>query len=246
MKKIAVLAVAAAALLAVAATAQAKEIVGLKVCGTAGCNEIKDRVSLGGEDATFATAQPGPYYTVEIGFGDSGNIVHREQGFWLPATNMIRFAQPGAMWWQLASPSLFKDAAAGLEPFVPRLSRVTVAGKAAADPSSYLALLGTFRGAVLPRGKLHLTRIVLRSSTSNPWVDRVAGMGYDAKRRLLVRSDGYYRLPASLGKLVMARASLAKASTGSGGGSTALVAGLGVGAIAAIALLGFAKLRKMT
>ena len=55
------------------------------------------------------------------------------------------------------------------------------------------------------------------------------------------------RIPRDLGKLVMTRASLAKTQdSGSGGGQTALVAGLGVSAIAAIAVLGLAKLRKMT
>jgi hypothetical protein len=71
---------------------------------------------------------------------------------------------------------------------------------------------------------------------------------YDPRRRLLVRPDGYHKLPAALGKLVMTRASLnSKASSGSGGGvDGALLAGVGVGAIAAIGVLALAKLKKMT
>ena len=246
MKKLAVLVVAAGAILAFAATAQAKEIVGFKLCGASGCTESNQTVGI---DATTSVGavRAGPFYEVELRFGDGGQIIHRETVYWVPDSGFMRFKTGGdGSWWKPSDLSGLRAAATSVEAFVPKIDRVTVAGKTAADPNSYLALLGTFPGAVLPRGKLHLTRIVLRTSTPSPWVDRVASMGYDAKRRLLVRSDGYYRLPAALGKLVMARASLAKASSGSGGGNTALVAGLGVGAIAAIGLLGFTKLRKMT
>jgi hypothetical protein len=70
---------------------------------------------------------------------------------------------------------------------------------------------------------------------------------YDAKRRLLIRPDGYYKLPATLGRLVMSRASLnSKTSSGEGGGTTALYAGLGAGAVAALVVLGLARHKKMT
>ena len=48
MKKFVVLALAAAGLLALAATAQAKEITTLKVCGASGCTTVNDREALRG------------------------------------------------------------------------------------------------------------------------------------------------------------------------------------------------------
>jgi hypothetical protein len=247
MKKIALLAAAAAGLLALAATAQAKEIVGFKLCGSSGCTESSQHVGL---DATTSasTTTPGRFYELELRFGEGGTIIHREQAYWLPDSGFMRFKTAGdGSWWKPADLSGLRETATGVEAFVPTLDRVTVGGQSAADPSSYLALLGTFHWAFLPKAKLHLTRIVLRTSTPNPWVDRVASMGYDAKRRLLVRSDGYYRIPAALGRRVMKRASL-KASTtsGSGGGSSALYAGLGVGVLAAVGVLAIARSKKMT
>jgi hypothetical protein len=127
------------------------------------------------------------------------------------------------------------------------LSKATVKGKAAADPSSYLRLFGNFHYATLGKARLHLVRIVLTAATPNPWVDGKVILSYDAKQRLLIRPDGYFRLPAALGKLVLARASLnSKTSAGSGGGSGALYAGIGVGALAAVAVLGIARHKKMT
>ena len=125
---------------------------------------------------------------------------------------------------------------------------MTVKGRTAADPSSYLRLFGNLRYRAFPRAKLHPISIKLTAATPNPWVRGTVILRYDAKHHLLIRSDGYYTLPAALGKLVMSRASLnSKAASGSGGGvDGTLLAGLGVGAIAALGVLGLAKLRKMT
>jgi hypothetical protein len=257
MKKIALLALVAAGLVALPATAQAKEIVKLKICGASACNEVTDPAKLKGwesesntDPTSVAVAKPGPYYTVEISFGDNGQVIHRETAYWLPDTNLMRFSETqDSSWWQLFPNqiSLYKDAASGIDPFTPSLSRVTVGGKAVADPNSYLRLLGPFRWATLPRGKLHTVRIVLRSSQTNPWVDGRALIRYDAKRRLLLRDDGYFRLPKTLAKLVMKRSSLASSSpqSGSGNGHTALYAGLGAGVVAAAGILAVARRKKI-
>lgn len=245
MKKLAVLAVAAAGLLALAATAQAKEIVGFKICGASGCAESSAHVAI--DQSTTATAvQPGAFYQVELRFGDGETVIHRENAYWLPNSGFMRFtSDKNGAWWKPDDVSGLQTAAAGVEPFVPKLDRVTVGGKSVADPSSYLVLLGTFKPALLPRGKLHMTRIIFRASTTNPWVDKLAAVGYDATRRLLVRSDGYYRIPATLGKLVMQRASLKATVSGTGGGHTALYAGLGVGGGVALAVLAVARRKRI-
>jgi hypothetical protein len=257
MKKFLVLALAAAGLLTWAATAQAKEIGSLKVCGANGCNTFSDREQLKGwEPSGGVSSQPlaaaQRYYSVEMGFTDpEGNIIHQENAYWLPDGDLFRFkSTTDASWWQVLpnQTAMYEKAAAGIEPFTPALSKVTVKGKRAADPNSYLRLLGKFPYRTFPRGKLHLVSIKLRSATPNPWVSGTVILRYDAKRRLLIRPDGYFRLSPTLGKLVMSRSSLkTKASTsGSGGGGTALYAGVGVGVLAALAVLGIARHKKMT
>jgi hypothetical protein len=259
MKKIALLVVSAAAFLALAAVAQGKEIGSLKVCGANGCNTFSDAEQLKGwEPSGGQTIEPVAaaqrYYSVELGFTDpegSGTIVHHEAANWLPDSGLFRFQATGDnSWWALFpnQKAMYEKAAAGIQPFTPELSKVTVKGRAAADPSSYLRLFGKFPYRTLPRGELHLISIKLTAATPSPWVRGTVVLRYDAKRHLLIRPDGSYRLSPTLGKLVMSRSSLrTKASTpGSGGGTNVLVAGLGIGAIAAIGALGLAKLRKMT
>jgi hypothetical protein len=259
MKKLALLLVAAAGLLAFVATAQAKEIGSLKVCGANGCNTFSDSDQLkgwepSGGQSSRPVAPAQRYYAVELGFTDpegSGDIIHHENAYWLPGSGLFRFeSTTDSSWWQVLpnQAAMYQKAAAGIDPFTPTLSKVTVKGKTAADPSSYLRLFGNFPYKSFPRGKLHLVAIRLTASTSNPWVSGSTILRYDAKRHLLIRPDGYFRLSPTLGKLVMSRSSLkTKASTsGSGGGGTALYAGLGVGVLAALAVLGVARHRKMT
>jgi len=248
MKKLAVLTVALTGLLALAGAAQAKEIVGLKVCGATACKESSDHLAIDSSTATAMTS-PARYYEVELRFGDGEGqtIIHREQAYWLPDSGWLRFATDvNGSWWKPADLSGLQTAAAGIEAFTPELSKVTVKGRVAADPSSYLRLLGKLPYRVLPRGKLHLVTIKLTAATPNPWVSGTTVLRYDAKRHLLIRPNGYFRLPVTLGRLVMKRASLdTKASAGSGGGHTALYAGLGAGGLAALGVLGVARRKKM-
>jgi hypothetical protein len=255
MKKLAVLVTATAAFLALAAVAQAKEIGSLKVCGASGCNTLTDRAQLGGWEPNSnpdsqSGASPQRWYAVEIGFTDGTKIIHRETAYWLPDSGLMRVAgQVTEPWWKVFpnQTAMYQKLATGLDAFTPALKKVTVTGKAVADPSSYLKLFENFHYATLGRAKLHLVRIRLTPAGENPWVLAPTILSYDAKQRLLVRPDGYFRLPASLGRLVMARASLnSKASTGAGGGGTALYAGIGMGALAAVAVLGIARHKKMT
>jgi hypothetical protein len=246
---------AAAVLLAFAATAQAKEIGSLKVCGATGCNTLADpaqlTASMEGESTSQSVAPAQRYYTVDMGFTDGqGNIIHNSTAYWLPDGALFRYEEASPLqWWSVSAnrTALYEKIAGGIDAFTPELSKVTVKGRIASDPSSYLRLLGNFPHHALPKAKLHPVSIKLTAATPNPWVSSTLVLRYDPKRRLLVRRDGVYKLPAGLGKLVMSRASLSsKASSGSGGGDSTLIAGVGVSVIAAIGVLGLAKLRKMT
>jgi hypothetical protein len=259
MKKLALLLVAAAGLLGLAGTAQAKEIGSLKVCGANGCNTFTDREQLkgwepSGGQSSQPVAAPQRYYAVEMGFTDpegSGNIIHHENAYWLPDSGLFRFkSTTDTSWWQVLpnQTAMYEKAAGAINPFTPALSKVTVKGKTAADPSSYLRLLGKFPYRPFPPGKLHLVSISLTAAAPNPWVSGTVVLRYAAKRHLLIRPDGDFRLSPTLEKLVLSRSSLkAKASTsGSGDGGTALYAGVGISVLAALAVLGIARHKKMT
>jgi hypothetical protein len=222
MKKTALLVVGAAAL-ALAATALAKEIGSLKVCGAGGCNTTTDRDQLkawlegNGNPVGQSSVAGQRYYTIELGFTESdGKIIHRELAYWLPDSKLMRFkGQAADPWWQVSAPqtALYKKVAGGIEAFTPQLSRVTVRSKAAADPSSYLRLFGDFPARAMPGKKLHYVPIRLTASTPNPWVRGTVVLRYNAKRRLLIRPDGVYKLPATLGRLMMKRSSLESKKT---------------------------------
>jgi hypothetical protein len=260
MKKIMLVALVAAGLTALTGTAQAKEVMRLKICGASGCNTVTDREALRGweeesnqDPASVSIAAPGRFYTVEIAFGDpEGNVVHSDTAYWLPNGNLMRFTnQTLEPWWQLFpnQVALYEKVASGIEAFTPELSNVTVRGRAVADPNSYLRLFGKYRYATLPRAGLHLVRIRMTASQPNPWVNGRVVLRYDAKRRLLVRPDGYFKLPKTVGRLLMKRASLGgtTSSSGSGGGGhTALYAGVGAAGLVALGVLAVARRKKMT
>src|SRR5262245_17375992 len=168
MKKLALLLVAAAGLLALVGTAQAKEIGSLKVCGANGCNTFADRDQLRGWEPSGdvpgqAVAPAQRYYSVELGFAEpEGNVIHREAAYWLPDSKLMRFRSTmDSSWWGVLpnQTAMYEKAAAGIEPFTPELSKATVKGKAAADPSSYLRLFGEFPYRAFPKPRLHLISI---------------------------------------------------------------------------------------
>jgi hypothetical protein len=255
MKKIALVALVASGALAAAGAAQAKEIVSLKLCGTTGCNTVTDRDTLRGWEAEGDPAQvwqpmPAAFYTVAIAFGDDkGNVIHSDTAYWLPSSNLMRFqGQKYDPWWRLfpSQKALFVKIASGLEPFVPRLARVRVKGKNVTDPDSYLRLFGPLRDAVVPYHVKRWVRIRMLAAEPNPWISHRVLMKYAPRIRLLVRPDGYYRVPKRLARKVMRRASLAPAGastapvtrSGDGGNHTTLYAGVGLAGFAVLAALG--------
>jgi hypothetical protein len=247
MKKVCLLAVAAAALV-VPATANAKEITGLRVCGASGCKDADTAKlrSLVEGDSPITTAynpQIGSYYTVAMSFGMNGETFNTHRTYWLPDRNLLRGQEQTTYdaWWHApaAQEAIIRETASGLEPFTPRLDRVLVARRAVADPSSYMRLLERYpHPRVLPK-KARWIRITLRGT--NPWVDGVAHMRYQPRARVLRRDGDVVKLPKALGRLVVRRLSLApppvsgKAHTAPDGNAT-LFAGIGAAGLAVTAL----------
>jgi len=88
------LAIAAAAL-GPAATAAAKEIASVKVCGADGCQDVTDRTSMAITDGGPPTAWPGektPFYRVKVSVkGEDGQVVPGWTFQWVPAAQKVQF-----------------------------------------------------------------------------------------------------------------------------------------------------------
>ena len=234
MKKFVVLALAAAGLLALAATAQAKEITSLKVCGASGCTTVNDREDaprLGGWRrrvpgrrsrpwrAAFLhrrarlrgrRGQRHPYGAGVLAAGQQADRASR-------TTSRLRGGRP-----RRTRPAMYEKAAAGLEAFTPKVKKVTVNRKTVADPSSYMRLFETFPYVALPKGKLHLISIVFTPDGVNPFLPTAVRPCSAMTRSAGCCSAGTATcgFHGALGKLVMTRASLAKTQdSGSGGGN---------------------------
>ena len=89
-----ILAIAAAAL-GPAATAAAKEIASVKVCGADGCQDVTDQTSMAITDGGPPTAWPDektPFYRVKISvYGVDGQIVPGWSFRWIPAAQKVQF-----------------------------------------------------------------------------------------------------------------------------------------------------------
>ncbi len=250
MKKIALVALAAAGLLVLAGAAQAKEVMGLKVCGASGCKEADPATLHGwwgsGDPEQVSSTNPADYYEVQLAIGDGGTVRATEPAFYLPGLDLMRFRETeSASWWKLFpnQRDVMHSLVADVDAFTPELTSVTVKGKKVTDPNSYLRLFGKLPWAY-SYPKEPGTKIALRSPHATPWMDRVERMSYVPKRRILVRHDGAFRLSKAMGRRIMHRASLVTSASGSGGGHTALYAGIGVAGIAAVGLLLGAARRK--
>jgi hypothetical protein len=91
---IALLATAAVAL-GPAATAAAKEIASVKVCGAGGCHDVTDRATMAVADGGPPAAWPDqktPFYRVRIAVkGEKGETVPGWTFLWVPAAQKVKF-----------------------------------------------------------------------------------------------------------------------------------------------------------
>jgi hypothetical protein len=214
--------VAAAALL-FAAPASAKEILGLQVCGASGCaTEKGPQISSmihegpGGPftdgSAAIAPAKPGSFYRAYALMGDQGKVFGRLAFYYVPGKAIV---MPGegaqtTAWqhastpWRLALDRL----AAKVEPFAtPTITRVSINGKNADDPQSYLSLytLG-HAGDTYPKDATSM-QVVLESKRRSPWTDGNYVVVYP-KDRLLVRDGKIVAIPPEVAEAAAAGASL--------------------------------------
>ena len=236
MKRVLVVLVAA---LVLPATAQAKEITSLALCGPDECQDID--ASGYGHSAPFGGETVGPpaghFYRLDIGVdgGADGFSAYYEPVSGLLATP----DRPGTFLWLRPSAKLAPDlkaAAKLLEPFpAPRVIGAQVgARQVTGDASTYSALLRLDGPPVVPKTSEDAVVIRLRPSAPNPWTE--AMLLYYPRDRVLFRSPGaYLRLPDAMAADVEA----ARPLGGSDGGAGPIVpwVPIGVGLAGAVVLL---------
>ncbi len=223
MKKL--MLVLAAALLW-AAPAQAKELLGVQLCGPDGCQTQRSTTMLGGPggDGPFggesvAPAKPGAWYRGFMLAGDGGKVMGKLPFYYVPDAHEI--VQPGRFGqtttWQQANGrigEMVEALAARVRPYpVPHVRSVTLNGKAVQDPQSYLRLWtvgsksnGYPTGNGDPTGT-NSNQVVFYTDRPTPWSDGNYMVAY-ANSNILLRDGQVVTIPGSISGRLAQGASL--------------------------------------
>ena len=223
--RLAPLLLAAAAALALAAPAAAKELSKAELCGPAGCIAVTDRDTLrgiptGGEE--LVTQPPlQAFHTLRLTVTEGeGGPEHTWSVYYVDRSGMTAWKNEGGtiVWSQLTGPSAttMKRLARGVEAFpAPRISATLVDGRAvSADPASYLALFQEpgrrLNANVFPHDWV---RIDLRSATASPWTDSPFELMYSPSANAIERGVHRLVLPDGLASDIEAAQPLAVSET---------------------------------
>jgi hypothetical protein len=238
------IAIAAVVMLAASpATAAAKEITGMKVCGANGCatvSQAKDFWNLGTPRQTF-DAPVSRYYRLEVTIGDRGRPVATETVYWLRGARLTHGADQSSFdpWSRLsaAQSHRLERAAKGLSPLKPTLSSVSIDGKRVGDASSYIRLFGHFRVSYgYPAEGARTVTVVVTPAHPNPWLSRRVTLRYYPELRQLERPDYEdVTLPAALRPMLSRR---------SGASHAALVGGIAAAGLAAVGAFALVRRRR--
>lgn len=219
-----ILVTAAVAVLALPASATAKEISSVTVCGASGCRTIQhpsQDIASGGDGIADPAPALAPFHTVRFtvdheGGKDSWQIFYVPQ----PAFLAFRGDDGRVTFERLEGDALaeFRAATRGVDPYpAPAITRATVAGKEVADPASY-ARPPHHRGrgfAVVERGRLRTGRSPLDPSDA---LDRdLRYLMFSPSTSTLERGVRLVALPEGLAAAIASGVSLDGAA-GDGGG----------------------------
>ena len=215
--------------LAWAGPAQAKELSEFRVCGAGGCTAVTDPDVLaalirGIESQRglirVSTPAPAPFVRLEYwmkGDRQSGpTFVH----YYVPSRNAAAVVT-GPTSWAWVRPDAMSDVVRhvvqGVAPFpTPRITSVTIGGKAVQDPGSYVRLFGLRPKAKNFPGEPDWQRIVIRTAQPGPWSTSAATLEYSKSTNVLWRGNDFVQVPSSTASRIETRKSLsAPASRGS-------------------------------
>jgi hypothetical protein len=201
-KGILVIAVALVALAPAAQAKESKELQLLGVCGSAGCKALKAKVILRHEGLTAAAAPPlQSYYVLRVGYGDGKKIFERGEQYFVAGSGVIAgkdLPGPSDGWMQLPAQAAAaaRAAAVGLKPFpAPVPTKAYIGTHHVANAAAFAALLGPLAPAAVPRTGETPISITLLWAKSNPWSSAGALLNYLPKARVVMRLDGYFRVP---------------------------------------------------
>jgi hypothetical protein len=221
MKKILVVAALA---LATAAPAQAKEVMGLELCGASGCASLdRDAASgtlgegsgpLWSDEGVVPPAKPASYYRAVVLIGDGHEVGVRLPFWYVPDQSKLTTVRDGSaqpLAWRNAHGS-WKRAldrlSNGIEPYdTPTITRATVNGDPVADPQSYLRLF-TLTGKPDGYPRDLGEQIILESSPRSPWTDG-NDIVYSLSAKAIIRDGEMVGVSASVASAIDARTSLA-------------------------------------
>jgi hypothetical protein len=245
----------AATLLLAPASAHAKSISSLKLCGPNSCATIDDPTAIqrwsesNGFDPV-GTPPPAPYYRLDTTIAgapgetfDNGKTSMTWSQWWVPSAGALRGTDESneAVWSRQSgrSNAIFAAAVRHVDPFpAPVITAATVGGKSAADPASYARLFDSKWRLTSNWNASDWLRVRLSSATPSPWTDGQGVLRYSPRKRALLRDGGMvYAVP----RAVAARLAHARSlSTSNGHGQLAFAAAGGIVAVG----LGFAVRRR--
>ena len=201
----ALLAGVAVMLLTIVPAAQAKEMVYTGACGAAGCTTFKPSISVSPHGLPGSVVPPlQSYYVLQVGYGDGKTIAVRgAQYFVAGAGAVIGKDVPGPSdgWAKLPGKTLtaVRKATTGLQPFpAPVPVRAYVGTTRMADARPFTSLLGPLQPVAMPRTGESPIPIGLEWAKPNPWTTAGALLSYLPKARVVIRIDGYFRVPTSV------------------------------------------------
>lgn len=223
MKKLVAIGAAAVSAVVLAAPATAKQLTLLQVCGADGCNAIKSGGTLGHDGGPDSASRPSlqSYFLLKIGAGDGKKIFERWDMYFVPDPGVIIGIKGGSEGWTALparATKAIKAAAKGLKPFrTPQIAKVHIGQHRSVDPAPYTALLGPLEKAYIPSTWESPISVSLDWQRPNPWSNHGAMLNYLAKAKVLMRGDGYFRVPDVLaGRLDRERRGLAPVIPGDG------------------------------
>ena len=204
-----------------APAAGAKDLAGFKVCGAKGCAPIGDRALLrslfGGiqaqrEAPRVSTPRPAPFLRFEYWVrGDRGRDPSFVQ-YYVPSRGVLEVNTGPSSWTWIrsdATAALFQRVSRRATPFpVPKISAVTISGKAARDPASYVRLFSLQNQPGIFPDEPDWQRIVLRTRTPSPWSTNAATLEYSKSTNVLWRGNEFVQVPPAIAARLEARASL--------------------------------------
>ena len=189
---------AVVALLAFAVpAAQAKAPpLGVKICGATACRSVSqedaERMGIWHLASSVTPGKPAPFYVVRYRW----NAKDPEQtSYWIPSTGLLRVVTPNLISW-------YRFGRGALEPFVtdpaaitmPRITAVTVRGRAVRGPASYVRLFTEGRRVdVWP--EYSWLRVRFTSTAPSPWTDASADVRISSGGAFLLRDDIVFAIP---------------------------------------------------